>query len=822
MSKKYVADISEEVMSFKTEYSDRFVYSNYFVPLKITFDDARTPLLPFYNKQKLLEVHYNGDLDLTRLQNILKDIGYPELWAKNAMDEAKERLESTLSTNPEFLKLKVSDQNSNEIGRSLIEVKDKLGVLTPKIRGANRELLTSVTEKLSETTTLLDQIKYPGRQELLLEKYVKPTILSQQELEFISGLLQSEIGFLFLDRTRIRPVGFGLGEHVYSLSLAPDEEVTLEQKTFTKKEVTFEEQNEQENQFDVELSSTYSTEIQEGFERQKSRSDSWGLTWGLGAQYASPETMYGQVNAQFNINETRNVTEAHQETMRRSVKDSQTASSKVAGKYRTQHKTMFRIVSEQSFESTSKRTIRNPNRTTPVTLHYFKVLQRLKMTQERYGARLCWAPSIKDPALTFFEKIRKGRQYIIDEAQKRLPAPPAEPPAPGTADSPTSTKNETKIFHSQIVEADKWGVTGDMRAEYEIDIPYDAEFTWDGDVSKVGINIITRREQKDVSRWIVGMPTPTLDGSGRQVLRVTVHIGAKSWLFGPGIQVQISASFYKKVTVSEQTAENTAYNDAIADYRIRLKEWEDERDAAIASANQEADAFEKRMVETLSPVNEMVSQVIEKYFPAGVRDEIWEIDYWQRLFDWERASFVAYPSWWSGGETRKPTVDPSDFINASWAKLYLPIRVGMEHHALRWIFGKSLAVPLSKEEEAKFDEVVNQLNKFRSEVIGSVDEVAHLSEEGQEAPEPYRSLATWYELMPTDGTHIEVMQGATSAADAITSKEIEDASELRKAVLEGEKLSNQLKDKAHKEMHKPSSSVHVGVGEASPNEIKQK
>jgi hypothetical protein len=40
-----------------------------------------------------------------------------------------------------------------------------------------------------------------------------------------------------------------------------------------------------------------------------------------------------------------------------------------------------------------------------------------------------------------------------------------------------------------------------------------------------------------------------------------------------------------------------------------------------------------------------------------VRDDVWEIAYWQRLFDWERASFVAYPGWWSGGETRNPILD---------------------------------------------------------------------------------------------------------------------------------------------------------------------
>lgn len=129
-------------------------------------------------------------------------------------------------------------------------------------------------------------------------------------------------------------------------------------------------------------------------------------------------------------------------------------------------------------------------------------------------------------------------------------------------------------------------------------------------------------------------------------------------------------------------------------------------------AHESAKAFEKRMVATLNPVNEMVSQIIEQDFPASVRDELWEIDYWQRLCDWERASFVAYPSWWSDGETRNPTLDPSNFLNAIWAKLYLPVRVGMEQLALRWIYGKSLARPLAKELEIRFEEVIEDLKKF--------------------------------------------------------------------------------------------------------------
>ncbi len=823
MSKTIVAKIGNEVLSSATKHSDRYVYSNYFVPLLVTFDDDdSTPILPFYVKQQILEVANYGIVDPDRVETILRKLGYSELWEKNAMSEAQKRLETFPSWPGPISAAPPTDGHSlPTIGHEIRDADALLETLGPRLEEDDRELLSLVSRRLSESSeALLDIEESPARSgaTTLIEdedEAVRPTILTGQDVEFIAGLLQSDVGLVFLDRTRIRPVGFALGEHVYALGLAPGEEVTLEQKTFTKRQVTLEEQTDQEKQFDIELSSTYSTEIQEGFERQRSVTDSWGLNASHTGQYSSPQSMpWGQINASHTIGYTKNVSEASQQSARRSVKDGQTGSSKVAARYRTQHKTTFRVVSEQGFEATSKRTMRNPNRTTPATLHYFKVLQRLKMMQERYGVRLCWAPSVKDPALTFFEKIRKGRQHIMDEAVRNLPPVPVKPPAPASGGAPTTTEREKTSRVSPIVVADKWDLSGGMAWDYDVDIPYDTGYTWDGDVSAVeaSINVITRRPQKTVTRKVIGLPYPVQDEGGNK-LRVRVHIGAPSWVGGPGISFQVGATFYKDVTVTEKAGENTQYNLELEAYRTALKEWTDNRDAALAAAHKAADAFEQRLVHGLSPVNEMVSQIIEQHFPASVRDECWEVEYWQRLFDWERASFVAYPSWWSSGETRNPVLDPSDFINASWAKLYLPVRVGMEHLALRWIFGKTVAVSLSKEVESRFNALVTDLRKFRSDVLGAVDEVVDLTKVCQEAPEKYRCLATWNELMPTDGTHIEVVQGATNAADAITGKEIEDATGLREALLGSEKWSAKLKEQAHNQMTQPATiDVQVGTG----------
>ena len=78
-------------------------------------------------------------------------------------------------------------------------------------------------------------------------------------------------------------------------------------------------------------------------------------------------------------------------------------------------------------------------------------------------------------------------------------------------------------------------------------------------------------------------------------------------------------------------------------------------------------------------------------------------------------------------------------------------------------------------------------------------------------------LAKWTQLMPTDGTHIEVIQGLTSAANSITMQEIRDAAELREALLESEKRSAKLKDKAYDRMTEPADvEVQVGLGSSSP------
>ncbi|MEE3918928.1 hypothetical protein V2I01_12325 [Micromonospora sp. BRA006-A] len=66
----------------------------------------------------------------------------------------------------------------------------------------------------------------------------------------------------------------------------------------------------------------------------------------------------------------------------------------------------------------------------------------------------------------------------------------------------------------------------------------------DGDIDTIrqNLTLITRRPPDAIAARVVGVPVVT-EADGRPVLRVRVHVGARSWLAGPGADVQLAAGF---------------------------------------------------------------------------------------------------------------------------------------------------------------------------------------------------------------------------------------------------------------------------------------
>jgi hypothetical protein len=164
-------------------------------------------------------------------------------------------------------------------------------------------------------------------------------------------------------------------------------------------------------------------------------------------------------------------------------------------------------------------------------------------------------------------------------------------------------------------------------------------------------------------------------------------------------------------------------------------------------------------------------------FPSDWRNEFGEISLWSNVFDFENAAVRIYPAWWSPGTLNDATKGPDTIDNASWARLFLPVRIGYEQTALRWIYGHTTETASAAIESA-IKTLVNDIREYRTAFLGGVAEVAIGQADGSECPavdHPFQCLGTWNELLPTDGTHIEVVQGSTTAMDEVSEQAINDA-----------------------------------------------
>jgi hypothetical protein len=585
-------------------------------------------------------------------------------------------------------------------------------------------------------------------------------------LAALESQFASTIGLLFLDRTRIVPIESVLGEELMSLSLAPGETVVLEQQTFSKKTVSFEEQNEASQEYSLQSDSTLTTALEDGLtnQQQNSNKTTAGISGTIGGKF-------GPVTASVTPDFSNSVASADTSTQQHSVKNTRTLSTKVSSTYRAQHKTVMRISTERTFQNTSTRTLHNPNRFTPIDLRYFKIYQRLQLSLERYGVRLAWAPTIAWPGAAVLEEARQAQREVIQAAVNAtsLPAPPVHPVPPptlltqvvgGPSSGPVKFKPGLSVGWTQGVSADE-----------VVTLPIPSGFEWNKQPPALKVSE-PHGSSGAFNGGVTITPPPYVDSSGNLV--VPLHAGYPN---NVEVEVTVTAEFVQipPAVDAAYQAELAHYNQELAGYTAQVAALQA---AAAAGAEQSAKEAYVAVVDNAEPLGVCIAQVIDSDLPQTVRAEPALIDVWTTLFDWSGATVQLYPAWWTPNQAgtlklSDPAEPPTSFINASWARLYLPIVPGMEIPALEAIsavqggFGTSAALA----------KLVKELKTYRTQTFGSETETPL----GQPAPgarcppalDEYQCLATWTELLPTEGTHLEVLQASTSAQDEVSAGEIE-------------------------------------------------
>ena len=595
--------------------------------------------------------------------------------------------------------------------------------------------------------------------------------LGQGQEDVLLGLLRSQVGMLFLDRTRLSPAGLVVGEHIFALALAPAEEVTLEQHSFVQVDRSNESQVESESTTETETTGSQTSDLSDVVSATLNQTNNHGFTAGgsIGFDYG--------VKVDAEVKDSNTTTQADTDSRTTTLKDVTARTSKNAAKLRDLHKTVVKVATTDRFEQSNRRLVRNPNALTPVDLHWFKVFQRIRFSHERYGVRLCWSPFVRDPAGDFMNAERAMHDKMIAAARDSIPEV-AIPPAPVIDNVPG-----TRVVGLQppLTELTQWGgwPGSDMSANYTLPINIPENMKWDGDKEFVQTSLVKTMtgQQRGYHVEVVGDPWEVVDNNGKRTLFQIVHAGAEWRLTGSSqIWVSLSARCIPDGTsiTNEQAKALEAWSSAVEKLRA-------ERNAKVAVAIQQAEiAFEVWQSEhrrTLNVSNELLRKFVNSMFPADARDEIAELDMWNTVFDWDLAAARLYSGSWNGdGALRFPELSPNDFLNASWARLYLPVRPGYEDIAMLWIFTRSTTAQPPASIKNFTQKILKEMDDWRSTQLGGAEEVIVTPVSGQTCPnveQRYVCLGTWTEDLPTDGVHIEVTQAPTTGADIDTQNRTE-------------------------------------------------
>lgn len=679
-------------------------------------------------------------------------------------------------------------------------------------RRADRRLFANDQSRLSRLLSTMIEASSDGSPGLSLD------LTSPPEHDVLLELARSDIGFLFLDRTRIRPIGLAIGEHIYSLALGPGEEAILEQRTFLQREASRDETGETEETVDTDNTTVGSSELVENLTEALTQTKTQGF--GAGGQIGFDYVVKVDVDAKV----SNSTTDADSDSRTRSVKVVKQTTEKAAAKIRNLHRVQMRLATTERFERTARRTVRNPNVYTPIDLQYFKVLERLEISHERYGVRLCWSPYLLDPAFEFLKRERDAWDRILREERAKLEYPP-EVPAPQEIAAVSGHK--VAGLQPPLAELTSWGFWGDMRADYTMIINAPQGYVWDGDTAFLQGSLVPLLTggSRGYSVYTVGDPWEIVDSNGNHAVAQIIHAGV-DW-GGSGLRLYVSMSAGFNPDGTSVPAANAA---AQAAYQAKLAE----RAKAIAKLEAEAadtarvrfEAWLAAHRKNLNVQHEITQRFLAKMFPPDARDEIAELDLWSQIFDWEHTGLRMYAGTWNNGELREPSLSPHDFLNASWARLFVPIRPDYEEVALRWIYIRSRTGPVPARKQQMFDKVLKSLRDWRVDNLGGPDEVVVGKPAAGAACPPvtqkFICLGTWEESVPSDGLHVEVVQAPTTADDGSggAGQTSEDA--LNAAVLAGIEADTKLKTTVTGTIkpNNPSSiTVNIEPGPLPPPEV---
>jgi hypothetical protein len=602
-------------------------------------------------------------------------------------------------------------------------------------------------------------------------------------------LQELPVGVLFTDRLRFQPSGLVMGERIYALSLAPGEEVQLRQVVESKRQTVAEDIKDREAEQQLTLSSTWTTEITEVLRESQSRQSSSTLGLSGGADLTNLTGGFVPINVGGSASFSGS--SASETSSELSQRQSREATATASARMRSQHRIRLEVTNETSSSMATTRTIRNANRQRSATLLFHKIYRKDRVSLERTDAQLCLRLLVRNPAAETRAAFIAGLKKIDPDepANYNLMVPQsfsaswsvqldhsdtADVNATGTNDEEGSGYNTATIATFNL--SDKFGVgaPGDIPPNYGLaELPNLAidSFYW-GDKKKYG------RSNFEEKGGEVGWTTvPTLWTADPMGALKTTMYWVKSKNKVKSIH-NVNATF-SAIWVPTGT-DLAAYSLSRSQERSRLIE-----------ALDAAQIYTLRDIAMKSFPGQVLGEAAEEHFrgDANMADlaAIFDLNglYMEVVPHWAtKQGRTAYDSLYGRLERLPLLIAPSDILvpelTASLARVYLPVKAGMENQAIRLLE----SIPLNILEEVADDvqDVRDRDFPYYDRVLNTPEEIcgpqppagtpidaADWNSDWERPQRRFKVLAQWHEYIPTDGIHMEtVLSDSVSTDEALT------------------------------------------------------
>jgi len=541
------------------------------------------------------------------------------------------------------------------------------------------------------------------------------------------SFLGPAFGFMHLERLRFTPIGTERGELLYSLPLAPGEEVVLAHKTWAKTTKEFTELVLNVIEKEITTQRTESLELSESTQNQ--------------SQYAADMSTSAQGGGNIGVvkisgTASTSLSASTSATTEESVKRNIQTTEKATARSKQEHKTTFQVSSEVGYEDESHRRIKNPNRTHAVRYDYFRYMRKWQIDLERYGVRLTMDVMVSDPGGNLrkahderrrLEELVNGSfecPYTVDDIDESdLPVGVSAKPQPYPIVK-TDRKNEPF-----------WGIGMSENFPYEFTIP-------DGyEAASASVRIVAK--ESGTPNVYKVTPDSSITGA-RGSITIWVHVGlseTENWVeYSITLDVRPMA---ETITNWENSVIQTMCLEA-------QQQWQAEK--ADAQTRLEQIVIKEREAPTLilrkEEREEIMAGVMKLFLPPTMSPESAPdsvAKFMHEAFEWENMSYFLYPYFWQDIETALEIEHADslrrDFLRAGWARVLVPVRPLYEE--------KVLAYSLTGDP----DELIpSSTMRSVAQQIMDAHKTSYAYEKSPEGitSEKFEVMAMWYEYTPTD------------------------------------------------------------------------